>query len=465
MTLKWSNVARAASSAPLRRLAAGGALVVVAACGSILDVDNPNNADEAILTDPTAATNFVNGVGNTVTRALAGIITPYGAATDELTWVGSRDAYLQLDLGDISEVSNEFVDGANAYVNEARWLADEAIESLLDFEARDVLEDPNDLARAYLFAAVMYITIPDMFDDFTISDGAEAGPPIGEANMSQMYDTAIEYLTEAQTRVTDATLRGRILALRARAHYSKGVWATVNPVVPAAVGTNAVLVNSAAASADAAAALATGTGLGASDWRWDLTPTELNLPLITYGNEINDRLELRFGSQYVNPTAAGNRTASTKLLDPIDNIVDPALDRYVSQYSWNLPTNTLEGANLVPMTIVSAREMHLILAEAALQAADLVTFQTRINAVRAYDNLTPWTPASTVTAYNILKHERRVNLFMQGRRLADHYRFGENADLWTATSFAVQTRGCFFPITATERAANDLARNAPLACN
>ncbi len=55
---------------------------------------------------------------------------------------------------------------------------------------------------------------------------------------------------------------------------------------------------------------------------------------------------------------------------------------------------------------------------------------------------------------DLLKHSRRVNLFLQGRRITDHYRFQDPATDWQANSDALLSPGTFFPITITEIRAN-----------
>ena len=65
----------------------------------------------------------------------------------------------------------------------------------------------------------------------------------------------------------------------------------------------------------------------------------------------------------------------------------------------------------------------------------------------------------------MLSHSRAVSLFLQGRRLHDHYRFQERADRWVATR---GLRPCFFPISYNERQQNPLtpqpAQDRPAAC-
>ena len=65
--------------------------------------------------------------------------------------------------------------------------------------------------------------------------------------------------------------------------------------------------------------------------------------------------------------------------------------------------------------------MHLILAENSLANGDNAGFTTHINHIRAMDGLTEY--SGQIDAQEMLLHTRRVNLFLQGRRLSDHYRF------------------------------------------
>ena len=89
-------------------------LVIAAAAGlagcNILDVENPNQVVEDELEDPTTAGAQANGVVASVARALQTILTPYSTVSDELTWIGSREGYRQLDAGAVSDPYNEFTD-------------------------------------------------------------------------------------------------------------------------------------------------------------------------------------------------------------------------------------------------------------------------------------------------------------------------------------------------------------------
>jgi len=457
---RFSIIRRGVVRSLLAALAAGASL----GCDAFLDVDNPNNVPEEALTNPTASTSIANGAGAAVTRALAAMLTPYSALSDEVTWVGSRDAYKELDDGTPSNPSNEFTDAAFAYVAEARFMADQAVAQLEQFDEEGLLTTRADLARAYLYAGIIYTSIADIFDDFVISSSKrEAGEPVGEANMATLFDKAIAYLDKGlvvATAVNNLTLRQQITAMRARAKFDKALWAKVNPVgqVPAQP-----LVNDAGAAADAQAALAL---IGASDFKFKLTP----IPAMTagfpiLGNDLNNRVELRAGDgplqvkcnnatcdRYIVPNAAGKQVASVKYQDPVNNIVDPVLTAAITECCIK---NTSNGnGDYVPMTIVSAREMYLILAEVALAQGNTAAFVTNINAVRAFNaGLTPYNGA-TPAPRDMLIHERLVNLWLQGRRLSDMYRFGIKSQEWAPTSIAATTPGCFLPISVTERLSN-----------
>src|SRR5436190_3651055 len=249
----------------VRVLAAAIVAVASVSCSSILDVKNPNAIAESSLGNPAAATAMANGVLAATTRMLGGIATPYAEATDELDWTGSRDAWLELDKVIIGNYLNEFTDGAFPYVGEARYLANSTITRLEAFDAGALLSDRTDLARTYLYTAIVYASIGDMYDDFAFSNKTVAGKPVGRANMGQMYDSAVVYLNKANTIANASTaanfvaLRFPIMAYRARVKHAKALWAKV-PKLASGAASTATLVNDAGANADATAALALATG-------------------------------------------------------------------------------------------------------------------------------------------------------------------------------------------------------------
>jgi len=415
--------------------------------GCSLDANNPNNLLEEQL-GVSAFSPMVNGLEGVTIRAYGNILAPYSVASDEMIWIGSRDAWQQLNFGNVDNINNEFVDAAFFYVAEARYWADDVIARGEEFSTSNAFSDKNrtDLARAYWYGAITYMVIADMFDDFVVgSVKTEGAPPVGPSNMGSLYDTAVSYLDKALA--LNAGLTDALKATKARAIFSKGVWGKTNPV-----NTGDPLVNASSAASLAAEAL---SALG----------DDFSVNLITSGSapdtvggldiagEVNDRLEMRLSDTYVISSDAkrpdaigdGNPATTVSMMDPIDNIADPALYNNVVNFT---------APGLYPeYPVVSGREMLLIIAESALASGDNDTFTTNINKLRALDGLTPY--SGQIGAQDLLEHSRRVNLFLQGRRLSDHYRFASPSEYWISSSPAINSPGSFLPITISEIQSND----------
>ena len=449
------------TSRGVRGIAAAWLLGIVTACSSLLDVKNPNNVNAEDLNNPKAAPAIANGALATVAYGWGAILLEYSTASDEMTWIGSRDGFRELDVGNMTNPTNEFTDAAFPFVGRARWMSDFAIKQLSAFDSAGTLKNRDDLARAYLYAAIAYTMIGDMFNNFPIgSDRRTAAPPLGRTKMDSTYTIAIAYTT-AGLAITQATAnRGLQLALtaqRARAEHAKAVWAKLHPAGPGVPHGGSGIVTDPAANTDAAAALA----LATVDWKYRFAYSSTTTDNYM-GAWVNSRQEMRVGDAYIR--------ASTKdtLKDPITGLVDPELRRAAIEFKGTSATQ-LYG----PLTVVSARELYLILAEAALAAGDTLTvtgqFAASINAVRTLNALPAYDPANAAHPRPLvmLKYERKVNLFLQGRRLHDLYRFGDLADQWQASTpvaEAVSAPGTFFPITQIELLANPYCVANPTVC-
>lgn len=422
-----------------KTLALTGLALTLTACSGLLDVENPNSLVQDDLNSPAAAAALANGALATVSRGFGEIILLHGAASDELQFAGSRDAWIQIQEGDLRDPANEFSDAAWPFVVEGRWMADEAVRLLSEFNQSGNLADRTLLARSQLYSAIMYTQIADVWEDFALSNRTEASPPRGAENMLGLYDAAIEQLNDAlaiaQTAGT-AELRATILAQRARTRHARAVRAKITPA-----GTSPAdpLVNVAAAVADAQAALA----LVPATWRYRFT-FSANTVANNWGAWVNERLELRPSDSYVFPTATDKQVAGIRLQDPIDAVPDPALSAIINE--------AVVARQFGPITVVSARELRLIIAEAALASGNETGFAEQINAIREADGLTPWT--GQIPALDMLKHHRMAGLYLMGRRLNDHYRFGTKSPLWNPNAEAARRPGTLFPIAEVERTSN-----------
>lgn len=420
-----------------------GALIGVlslTACDSLLDVENPNSLVQEDLATPSSAGALANGALSTVARAAGQAVMLHAAASDELVFTGSRDAWIQLEEGDLRDPANEFSDAAWPFVAEGRWMADEAIRLLTVFNDEGTLNDPTLLAQAKLYSAVMRTLIADLWEDFVLSDRQEEQPPVGPGNMLGFYDYSEQQLTDALAiaqSAGDAGLEAQILGQRARTRHARAVRERITPAGSTPADP---LVNDAGANSDAMAALA----LVDDSWLFRFNYSSATVSN-SWGGWVNERLELRPSDSYVEATENNKEVESVTLQDPIDNVTDPALEDIILE--------AVDARNWPPLTIVSGRELLLILAEAELSAnGDTGTFRGYINRIRDLDGLTDYT--GQIDAEAILQHHRMGGLYLTGRRLNDHYRWGTVSPLWNPNASASTRPGTLFPIAQIERTSN-----------
>tara|TARA_B100001769_G_scaffold274348_1_gene272561 strand:+ start:912 stop:2180 length:1269 start_codon:yes stop_codon:yes gene_type:complete len=398
--------------------------------GCDLDVDNPNSLLEGDLQDPSAAAALANGAWNASLRGVTYMMMPHAVATDESVWIGSRDAWYQIDKGGMTNVYNEFVDQAWPYISEARWMSDKAV-SILEGLGAD-LPNSQDLVLAYLSGAMVRVYIADMFEDFVYSDKTEAGTPVGAANMSQLYDEALALLGKASSIATGDNAV-KVLSLVARARHAKAVWGKVNPV-----NTASPYVSAGASEAAAAAAMMS------ADWKWRMNFSSSTVSNYMAG-QINDRQEMDLFQNALVETATPGAGGDPQPNDPVTGLPDSRMTAIATEFRAGGG-----GTSWTPVTITSLREMHLIIAESKKAGGDDAGCLAELNALRTFDSLDPY-PSGT-DAGTALQHERRANLFLQSRRLSDMYRFNLTSTVWDAVEKS--PAGSFFPITISEIRSN-----------
>jgi hypothetical protein len=428
----------------------GLAALALAGCKGMLDVDNPNNVSSGALEDPTAAPAIVNGAINTGGKALSSLLNAYTIISDETFQSGSRDDYRLLDTGAIDINTNEYLQASYLIAMRARWMAEQAIAQVGKFDKDGVLADKQLLAKAYMMGAIAYDEMGNMFDDVAISDRIEAGKNLGEQNMVQVYDSALKWL-DAGVAIATGDNKTAIIGMRARVRFDRAVWPTLNPA-----GTTPAqpLVNDAGATADATAALA----LMAGDYRFELLVDGNNSGDDASGGvgfEMNSRVEHTPDSSLATIDPTNKKPTAVIAKDPVTGLVDASAVKNMTRFT-NPP-----DINHPPMTVVSKREMYLILAEAALAAGNNAGFDANINLVRALDGKVAYAGTGP-TRVQLLQWERRVHLVFQGRRLNDMYRFGVKDPRWVSSSVSFRKPGCLLPIPLIEREANKEITGEPV---
>ena len=412
----------------------------------LLDVNNPNALVEEDIRQEAAATAVVNGSLTLVSSSVSQSWQPYLVASDEMYWIGSRDAWLSLDQGFVDDPYNEFIDGPFPAMGQGRWMSDAAVEILAGHHS----ENPSTtiktgLARANLYAGIMHMVIGEIQEDFAFSNKTESGAPIGPGNMSSVLDGAISRLSAAITgfnEVGDTDNALRAMATRARAHHSRAIWDAINPS-PSGNG----LVNSAAAGADAGAVIA-GAGGNAADWTYNLTYSSASRSNSMAG-WVNDRKENQVDLSIVTVDDQ-NDINGIALKDPIDGVDDPVVIKWLNQ--WKGGSYLDKGGIYPDLTVASTRMMHVILAENALAGGNSAKFAEHVNHIRAMDGQTPF--SGQISDMDMLQHTRRVNVMLQGLRLADMYRWGMTDPKWQGAAAAKSSPGTMLPISIIEVRAN-----------
>lgn len=413
-------------------------LAVLGAC-DLLEVDNPNALVQADIEKVAAASAAVNGAQALTASGIGGIYAPFSTVGDEITWIGSRDAWNELDQGTPDNPGNEFADGAFPGIAQARWMTNFAV-GLLEGHVAENAGDAalqGHLARANLYAGVAYSAIAQMFDDFAFSDRTEPGPLIGEANMHTVFDQAIAYFSAAMQGGGETAMRAQ--AARAQAYHQKAIWGLLNP--PGSAPANP-LINDSNANSDASAVLGSVAG---TDWAYRFGYSNATVSN-NLAFQVNQRGELQIGPEYATQSESDpTDLVGHNLMDPIEGALDTRYEARVMEF--------LGGEEYAALTVVGERGLRLILAESALAGGDMAAFTNHINMIReGLDGLTAY--SGQIPAVDMLEHERRVNLFLQYKRLQDHYRFGSSSMNWLAGSTAATRPGTMLPITRIEILAN-----------
>lgn len=442
-------------------VAAVAAAFVLSGCG-LLDVDNPNSLVEESIRLEAAANGVANGSLQLVSEAVANVWQGPAVASDELYWIGSRDAWGQLDQGFISNPENEFTDAAFPTLGRAVWMAQNAVEILEGHFAESGAAFQTDYGRALMFRGMILMVTAESQEDMTFSYKMVDGPPVSSGSatigsegqhavptMVAVMDLAIQSFTDAITQFTaqgESDLVTNARALRARAYHSRVIMQNRSTVGGALAFPMAV--------ADANAVLA---DVGGSDWAFNLSYSSASSACGMCGN-VNDRKENQIDLSLVTVDDS-NDIDGINLQDPVTGTDDPALISRLNQWKGG---NYLDSGDQYPdLSVVTERLLRMIVAEDAL-AGGAGDFAAQINAIRDLDDNSAghdYTPAGDEVA--MLQHHRRVNTLLMGLRLPDMYRWGlapgaesDPAARWAGGSDAVVNAGAMLPITIIEVRAN-----------
>jgi hypothetical protein len=364
--------------------------------GTGCEVTNPGPVDDAYIALPASQSAFVNGAQNRLTQGLGNLAYSVALPAREIFPGGQTGNYGH----SVAQQAGAFTwseSGQYATIQQARWIAEEAIRKFKELGNAT----PANMVMAYLWAGYSNRVLGENWCD-AVFDGGPIEP--GSAYMKR----AEEHFTNAISIAPDNNTRMAALAGRAQVRMWQENW------------TGAV--------ADA--------GLVPSSYVFWL---EQDFSKSGNGNTRNHiywaAASMAYRSYTVRFTYYDQYYTDTG---------DPRTPwRDYSFVPAVYCTASLVGFGQVPCTqqlkyktqdddirLASGKEMRLIEAEALLVAGNYPAAMAKINELRtSYVSdktkaaLQPWTASSLVEAWTVLKRERGIELWLEGRRMGDQRRW------------------------------------------
>ncbi len=360
-------------------------LAVASACA--LDATNPGPIQADALNAPTALGSIVSGSGRDLSEALNWVAYTGGAAAREIFPGGSSGAFgitVQQQNGRLTDD-----DGGTwwDFSQRARWTAEDAVARAKVALGTAAASNATH-AQALVWAGFANRLLGENFCEGVINGGAPGANTV--------------YFTRAEAAFTEA------IAVATAANNT--------PLAQAATAGRASvrlsLNNTAGAVTDAAA-----------------LPSTFVYRMPYYQNELDQYNRIFWAS--ANQPYRAHTVWNTAIEDirkvgkdprvPFDSsltvLVGDAAVGNLGRVRWYFQTKY--PALTSPITLASGWEMRLIEAESKLIANDVPGAVTSINLRRTALALPAATAADAATAWTLLKRERAIELWLEGRRLGD----------------------------------------------
>ncbi|MBI4540300.1 MAG: RagB/SusD family nutrient uptake outer membrane protein [Gemmatimonadetes bacterium] len=398
------------------------------------DVTNPGPVQDAFLNDPKAFPAIVNGMGRDLADAMNYVAFHSSMVTRELFPTGGTGQFGISPLN-ADGILDPFEQGTPwSQSQRARWTAEHGVERLKTAMAAAEFAASATAAQGYLWAGYANRTLGENM--------CEAVIDIGAAQPRSVYLTrAEEQLTNAITAATAAnssSLATAARAGRAAVRVQLGKWSEAVTDAAAVPSTFVYLLPyhdigdqsqyNRIAWAGSNAPYKTHTVWGTS---WELYYKDSNDPRV----------------RWVNTGLSG----------------DGGIECCGKVPFYRQMKHADRGADI---RLSTGAEMRLIEAEAKLRNKDSQGAIQLINALRATAKVAPVTAASLDEAWSLLKRERGIELWLEGRRLGDFRRWKDEGapgalhprEVVSAASYLKRQDLCF-PISQDERETNPSFRD------
>jgi starch-binding outer membrane protein, SusD/RagB family len=366
-----------------RRWRALGALALLGVAGCDFDVENPGPVADDILNQAPAHQAVVNGIARTISTTLNGVALQTGAVTREIMASGNTNISLDHGLGQITPTSGN---GLWSNIQDARWIGEDAVRRLTEAKA----------ANELLATANLWTGFANRWGDILCEAVLNGGPK--QAN-TIMLERAVANFTQVIALTQVAATKNAALAGRA------SVYADLNRWAEAVADSKQV--------ADAFTFQA----------RYSAEEASQRNEIYFYSANQPYRVHSVWGTPYEQYfTDTGDpRTPWIKVpAFPFGEIQRPKIGNvpWYPQQKFKAYTDAIN--------LVSGWEMRLLEAEALLVANDVPGAMALINRVRTRNistttgkALEPYTATTVADGWTALRKERGIQLWLEGRRMAD----------------------------------------------
>jgi starch-binding outer membrane protein, SusD/RagB family len=417
------------STKSLRR---GLALVGVALLASMpvacnFDVTNPGPVQADNLNDPGAFPSIIGGIKRALVDGINYTALQGAAVTRELFPTGQTGQFGIEPFNSVGFLNEDEQGAPWSGAQQARWLAEDAIQRFNDVLGADASSDDN-VALANLWAGYSNRLLGENMCEAVI-DGSAA------TDRSEYLNRAKEQFTQAIAvgqAAGDATAVTAAYAGRAAIEVQLGDWA--------------------GAAADAGH-----------------VPTAFSFQL-QFFNIGDDYQQNRIAWASMNQPYKAHSEWNTWYADYFDETGDP---RVPYKFTNDVGTGALECCGVIPwwpqskydraspMDLSTGTEMRLVEAEAMLHDNQMAAAVDKINEVRATAGMDPIAPTSMEEAWTLLKRERGIDLWLEGRRLGDLRRWQDDGTPgaldpkeMVGEASHLQAQNLCFPISKAERDRN-----------
>ncbi len=394
-------------------LAAAGCVIMVGGCD--VSVTNPGSIGDDYLDDPAAHQAVVNGMSRSLSRALNYLAVTGAGSTREL--IASGGTVFGITLKQRAGLLDPAFEETNdhwQFGQQARWVAEDGVRRM-----RETLDD-NFGSSSLAAQALIHVGFANrLLGENMCASVIDLGP----AGPRSVYFARAEVaFTEA---ITVATASGNAtLANAARAGRA---------------GVRVWTANWSGASSDAS-----------------LVPLTFAYQARYSASDLDQYNRVYWGS--ANQPYRAHTVAGT-FYDGYFTATGDVRVRW--QKNASVPVGPLGNPWYIqmkfdrresPINLATGREMRLIVAEGMLRSGDWQIALAVINQLRSTSGAPLATAADASQAWTALKRERGIELWLEGRRLGDLYRWAQDKSPGAADDMT--GRSVCFPIGQSELNAN-----------